>query len=156
MIVSLQSLTLNCNARVFSLKNLLTISWIMWAYIVCVKKWGKHSLKSCKQRVSWVTRELAKPRSDLRKPTWHKSMQLPSMCFSCGLLRVVHLRASRELVTNFTKLTYSTLTLNPTNKQGNYWTKYNQIWHETKANKNTVVNHNFTQIIKSISISGGK
>ena len=42
----------------------------------------------------------------------------------------------------FTKLSYSTLTLNPTKILGNDWAKYNQIWYKIKANKNIVVNHN--------------
>ena len=32
------------------------------------------------------------------------------------------------------------------------WTKYNQIWHKIKANKNIVVNHNFTWSVEEEDI----
>ena len=135
MIVGLQSLTLKYIARVFSLKSyleklLLTILWVMWAYIVLVKKWGKHNLKELEAKgfaghscdLAWVAKWLTK--SSL---AWDYSDS--SMCLSCGLSPVVHSRASREPVMKslssqiFTKLSHLTLTLNPIKIQENDWIK---------------------------------
>ena len=107
MIMGLQSLTLKCIARVFSLKNLLIISWVMWAYIVCVKiiqveSFADHS------RVGQVVKWLVK-----YSPTMVLSAS--SMRFSRGLSRIVHSWASHEQVVNFTIFTilHQTFTLNP-------------------------------------------
>ena len=64
MIVGIQSLTLKCLVRVFSLKSFLeklflTISWVMRAYIVLIKVCEKAHSKTSRQRVSRVTRDLA-------------------------------------------------------------------------------------------------
>ena len=162
MIVSLQSLTLKCIVRVFSLKSLLTISWVMWAYIVCVKNkentfWNHPGIEFHGSLASWPTREVT-PENQL--DIFLFSFQA---CASHVAFRGLSTRipiASKSLISLssqfFTKLSYSTLTLNLINIHGNYLTKYNQIWHIIKANKNTLVNHNFTQIIKSISIGEGK
>ena len=134
----------------------------MWAYIVCVKNeentlWNHSGREFCRSLASCPTHEMthenqldiilfnfqacasyvAFRRLSIHMPIASKSLASPSSQF-------------------FTKLSYSTLTLNLINIQGNHWTKYNQIWHIIKANKSTLVNHNFTQIINSISISGGK
>ena len=153
MIVGLQSLTLKCIARVFSLKSslekLLTISWVMWAYIILVKEWEKAHLKSSKHWVSSVTCDLAWVAKWLVKSSLAWDCLDSSICFSRDLLWVV----THEPVTNspssqiFTKLSHLTFKLNPT-KNTRKWLnkKYNQIWHRIKANKNIVVNHNFTPV----------
>ena len=99
----------------------------MWAYIIWVKKWGKHSLKTSRQRVLWVTCRLAKSRSDLQNTALQKTVHIPSCAFHVTFCRlstcksiVSKSRTSRSSQF-FTKLLYSTLTLNPTNIQGKDW-----------------------------------
>ena len=96
----------------FFSKRLLTISWVMWAYIIWVKKWEKHSLKTSRQRVLWVTRRLAKSRSDLQK-----TVHIPSCAFHVTFRR---LSTCESIVSKsrtswssqfFTELLFSTLTL---------------------------------------------
>ena len=89
---------------------------------------------------------------------WHTKYSLASldssMYFSCGLSRVVHLRASREQVANFTIFTslHQTLTLNPyikSHKHTGKMIEQNTIKFDTiLANKNIVANHNFTSWVK--------
>ena len=91
----------------------------MWAFIVWVKKLGKHikTAWQCILRVilrhGLVTRCLL----TLDSSTF-------SMCFSHDLSQVIHSQASREVLCSsqfFTKLSYSTLTLNLTNIKGIDW-----------------------------------
>ena len=97
-----------------------------------VKKWEKHSLKSAK----------------------HWSFQLPTSASHVAFRRSsTHEPVMSKLQTSlssqfFTKLSHSTLTLNPQTYKEMIEQKYNQIWHRIKANKNIVVNHNLTIIIK--------
>ena len=137
-------------------ESLFTISWVMWAYIVCVKKWGKHSLKSSRQRVSWVTRGLSKLRSDSQNTAWQKIVQI--LAYASHV--VFHRLSTREPVANLIVFTilHITLTLNHYIKSHKHtWKmieqKYNQIWHRIKANKNIVVNHNFTGLTKQLKLS---
>ena len=135
--MGLQSLTLECIARVFSLKNslekLISISWVMLTYIVLVKKWEKHTLKGSSSEFHKSLATWPKSRSDSQNLPWQETVQIPA-CASytnfCGV-------STREPVTNsrssqiFTKLSHSTLILNPTKMQGNDWTKIqsNLIWN---------------------------
>ena len=121
----------------------------MWTYIVLVNKWEKHTLKSssnefCRSLATW-------PESwnDSQNLAWHEIVQIPA----CTSYLAFHGLSTLEPFANFTFFTslHQTLTLNPYVKshkiQENDWTKYNQIWHGIKANKNIVVNYNFTQWI---------
>ena len=127
--MSLQSLTLKCIARVFSLKNslekLLTILWLMWAYIVLVKEWEKHTLKSSRQWVSRVTHNLAWVVKWLTKTSLAWDCSNSSMCFSRSLSRVVtcELVAKSHSSKIFTKLSHTTLPLNPTINIGKWLNK---------------------------------
>ena len=79
-----------------------------------------------------------------------KNCSNSNMCFSHGHSWVVYSRTNRKPVVNFTFFTNlrQTLTFNSyikSHKNIRIWLKkYNQIWHGIKANKNIVVNHNFT------------
>ena len=141
MIVGIQTLTPKCLARVFSLKiflgKLLTISWVMRAYIVLVKVWEKAHLKSSKQRVSRVTHDLAQvvkwlPKSSLAKRLFQFQHVLLMWPFTGW-----HSRASLELISNssssqsFTNLSHTTLTLNPTKIIGK-WLNRNTIKFDMK------------------------
>ena len=127
--MGIQSLTLKCIARVFSLKisleKLLTISWIMWVYIVLVKVWEKTHLKRTRQWVSRATHDLAWAAKRHVKPSLAWDSSDSSMFFSRGLLQVV----SHKLVTNylssliFTKLSHTILTLNLTINTGKWLNK---------------------------------
>ena len=152
MIVGLQSLTLKCIARVFSLKNslekLITISWVMWAYIVLVKKWGKDTLKNLGSEFRGSLVTSPKLWNNSRNPTWHETVQI-SACAShvafCGL-STCELAANSPSSQIFAKLSHSNLTSNPT-KNTRKWLNKNTIKFETKLKptKNIVVNHNFTK-----------
>ena len=109
------------------------------------KEMRKAQLKSSRQRVLWITIRLAKLRSDLWDTIWQKTVQIPAHASYVAFCELSTFEPVTLLSSQlFTKFTHSTLTLNPTNIQGNDWTKYNQIWRGIKANKNIVVNHNFT------------
>ena len=129
-------------SRVFSLKSflekLLTISWVMRAYIILVKVWWKAHSKSSKQRVSWVTRDLTwitklLAKSNLAKRLFKFQHVLVTWPFASW-----HSWASRELVTNssssqkFTNLSHITLTLYPTKNIGK-WLNKNTIKFDTEV-----------------------
>ena len=152
MIVGLQSLTFKCIAKVFSLKSslekLLTISWVIWAYIVLVKKWGKHTLKNLGSEFRGSLVTSPKLWSNPWNPTRHETVQIVA-CASHVVFRGLF---THELAANspssqiFTKLSHSNLTSNPTKNTGK-WLNKNTIKFdmELKPTKNIVVNHNFTR-----------
>ena len=152
MIVDLQSLTFKCIAKVFSLKSslekLISISWVMWAYIVLVKKWGKHTLKNSSSEFCGSLMTSPKLWSNSWNSARHETVQIAA-CAS----HVVFCRLStHELAANspssqiFAKLSHLNLTSNPTKNIGK-WLNKNTIKFDTelKPTKNIVVNHNFTK-----------
>ena len=127
----------------FLSESLLTILWVMWVYIVCVKKWGNAHFKTSRQRVSRVTCGLAKSRNNLRNTVWQKTVHIPS-CTSCVAFRrfSIHEPVASKLWTSlssqvFTKLSHSILILNPTNIQGNDWINIIKFDTELKPTKHS-------------------
>ena len=130
MIMGIQFLTLNCVASVFSFKSslekLLTISWVMKAYIKLIQVWDRRTLKISRQWVLRVTCDLA----------WDF---LEHMAFH-GLALASQSRATHEIF-SFIDF-HQTLTHNPSIKSYKKYRemieqKYNQIWLEIKANIKT-------------------
>ena len=134
-------------ARVFSLKSflenlLVTISWVMRVYIILVKVCEKAHSKSSRQRVSWVTRDLAYVSNDSRNPAWQRDFSNSSMCFSHGFSwvgtnePVVNPSSSQNLDQS---LTHNSYIKSHKKYREMIEHKYNQIWHRIKASKKIVV-----------------
>ena len=95
----------------------------MWAFIVWVKKLGKH-IKTTWQCISRVISWVGLVARWVMRCLLALDSSAFSMCFSRGISRIVHSQASHEVLyfsQLFTKLSHSTLTINPTNIQGNDW-----------------------------------
>ena len=142
--MGLQYLTLKCIARVFSLKSslekLLTISWVMWAYIVLVKVWERVHLKSLDSEFRGSLTTWLELWSDTLNPTWHETIQIPTCTFHMAFYRLSLVNQSRANCefTFFIGL-HKTLTLDPYIKFHKKYKEmieqnYNQIWHEIRAN----------------------
>ena len=141
MIVGIQTLTPKCLARVFSLKiflgKILTISWVMRAYIVLVKAWEKAHSKTSRQRVSHVTHDLAWVVKWLLKSSLAKRLFQFQHVLLMWPFTGWHSRASLELISNssssqsFTNLSHTTFTLNPTKITGK-WLNRNTIKFDMK------------------------
>ena len=121
-------------SRVFSLKNVSLLLWVMKVYIVWVK--------SSRQRVSWVSCEMACLTKSSWNAVWHLTFQLSTcasyMAFLRESLLANFLRASCENALIFIscliyhQLNTKSKTIKSYKIQG---TKLMQLWHFLSWNK---------------------
>ena len=141
----------------FSLRSTPQHIWVMGVYIVWVQIVCIRNDSSAKQNVSRVSREKALPAKHSWKPavsilSWLLAFQSCAghMHYFAGCLLASypwkHFSLQFALSLHTLSLSHTTLT-NKTHMKYRVQKiehNYNQIWHGIKANKNIVVNYNFT------------
>ena len=137
-------------ARFFSLKSIPLNMWVMWVYIVWVKRWCIKYDKIAKQKVSQVSCGKALPSKYLQKlavMTLHipvMTLHIPVMCCAHGFTsQEVFSRAIREnsfdlqcCLESSHSLSHITHTMKSHIKYRVHKIEenYNKIWHRIKAN----------------------
>ena len=141
----------------FSFRSTPQHMWIMGVYIVWVQIVCIRNDNLVKQNVSRVSREKALPVKHLRKPavsilSWLFAFQscVGHMLHFAGSLLASYLQKQLQSSFALSLHTHSFSHTTLTNKSHMKYMvhkieqNYNQIWHRIKANKNVVVNYNFT------------